>query len=743
MESPSQSRANAGGDPGGTPATLSVALPLPLPQTFDYAWPTGPHAAPRPGCRVRVEFGRGQAVGVVVAVGAGDSQRALKPVDAVIDDEPLFDAELWRTLQWAAAYYHHPLGEVLAAALPALLRAGAPVPALDLPGLALTPPGADALAGDRLRPGPGRTLLARLRDGPLSLARVREELGTPARAAAQRLLRKGWLQACRVAFSEGRGPVVEAPPSSSAQAQVLAALADAEGARAHLLEGVTGSGKTEIYLGLAAQALAQGRQVLILVPEIGLTPLALRRFRERLPGPVQALHSGLSDRERAQTWALARSGAPCVVLGTRSAVFTPLPRAGLIVVDEEHDGSYKQADGFRYHARDLALVRGKALGVPVLLGSATPSLETLALAADGRIGHLHLPARAGGARPPAIELVDLRAAHASDGLSNRALAAIGQTLERGEQVLVFRNRRGWSPVLACAACTWKADCPGCDRPMTLHRGQGLLACHHCGRRQRLPARCPSCGSTALDPRGVGTERLAAALAERWPGHRVLRIDRDSTAGVGRLDRLLDEVERGGPAILVGTQLLAKGHDWPMLTQVVVVDGDGGLYSADFRAPERMAQLLTQVAGRAGRGERPGRVLVQTRLPGHPFWRDWLGGGYATVAQAQLRERRDCRLPPFRFQALLAAEATAPAALADFFDAVRALPDPAGTEVERIGPLPAPMPRRAGHHRMQLILEADRRAPLHALLDAWMGRIGSLRPARRVRWSLDVDPQDAG
>lgn len=722
---------------------LSVALPLPLPQAFDYRWPEALGAPPSPGCRVRVPFGRGQAIGLVVAVGAGEAGRALKPVTAVIDAGPLFDDELWRSLRWAASYYHHPLGEVLSAALPATLRAGAPVPDLDRPGLAISAAGGAALAVGGLRPGPGRALLERLQSGPLALACLREELGASARAAGSRLLRRGWVQPCRIPPAGIAAPLLDPPVASPEQARVLAELAAAEAHQAHLLEGVTGSGKTEVYLRLAAQVLARHRQVLVLVPEIGLTPLALRRYRERLPAPVLALHSGLSDRERAHAWAMARSGLPCVVLGTRSAVFTPLPRAGLIVVDEEHDASYKQGDGFRYHARDLALVRGRALGVPVLLGSATPALETLALAASRRIGHLRLAARAGGAQPPAVELVDLRAGHHPDGLSNRALAAIGEALERGEQALVFRNRRGWSPVLACAACGWKADCPGCDRPMTLHRALGLLVCHHCGRRQRPPGQCPSCGGSALDPRGIGTERLAAALSARWPAHRVLRIDRDSSAGAGRLDGLLQEVERGGPAILVGTQLLAKGHDWPMLTQVVVVDADGGLYSADFRAPERLAQLLTQVAGRAGRGALPGRVLVQTRLPEHPFWRSWLAGGYAAVAQAQLQERRNCSLPPFRFQALLAAEATATAPLTAFFDAVRALPVADADGVERIGPLPAPMPRRAGHHRMQLVLEADRRAPLHALLAAWMARIHALPAARKVRWSLDVDPQDGG
>jgi primosomal protein N' (replication factor Y) len=722
-----------------------VALPLPLPHGFDYAWPSAEVAAPGAdlvGRRVRVPFGRGEAVGIVTGAAPPQARGPLKPVRAVLDAAPVFDPELWRTLVWAAGYYHHPLGEVLAAALPATLRAGAAEPDLEEPALAIGVDGAAALAAGSLRPGPGRDLLTLLASGPLPLARLREQLGDPGVAAARRLRARGWVEPTTLAPSTRPRPLRSGPPLHPAQAAAVAAIAGRFG-RFHgaLLEGVTGSGKTEVYLQLAARALAAERQVLVLVPEIGLTPQALQRYRERLPAPVLALHSGLSDRERARAWAFARSGRPCVVVGTRSAVFSPLPAAGLIVVDEEHDGSYKQADGFRYHARDLALVRGKALAVPVLLGSATPALETLALVAEGRLERLALDLRSGGAQPPRLQLLDLRGQRLVAGLAPPALTAIADTLARGEQALVFRNRRGFAPMLRCRGCGWHADCPRCDRPLTVHRDLAALICHHCGRRERMPRTCPSCGVDALDSRGLGTERIEAELVEHLPGERVLRVDRDSARSAARLEAALAEIELGQPAVLVGTQLLAKGHDWPMLTLAVIADADAGLFSPDFRAPERLAQLLTQVAGRAGRGTRAGTVLVQTRQPQHPFWARWLGGGYAAVAQAELDERRAGALPPFRHQALLAAEARDPAALDAFLGAALALPQARAAGVELLGPLPAPMPRRAGHHRAQVLVEADGRGPLHGLLAAWVPALYALPSARKVRWALDVDPQD--
>jgi primosomal protein N' (replication factor Y) len=428
-----------------------------------------------------------------------------------------------------------------------------------------------------------------------------------------------------------------------------------------------------------------------------------------------------------------------VLVGTRSAVFVPLPRAGLVVVDEEHDASYKQQDGIRYHARDLALVRARALQVPIVLGSATPSLESLHNAQAGRFRSLRLPQRAGAARPPRVRVLDLRKRQLEHGLSEEAFAALAACLERGEQALVFRNRRGYAPVLICHDCGWRAQCQRCDSALTVHGAGRTLLCHHCGARATRPLACPDCGSLGLQPQGHGTERLEEALLERLPGARVLRIDRGSTSRRGELERRLREFG-DAPGILVGTQMLAKGHDLPRLTLVVVVGVDEGLFSADFRAGEKLGQLLVQVAGRAGRAERPGEVLLQTHHPGHPLLATLLGGGYPALAALTLAEREAAGFPPYTHLAMLRAEALREGEVQAFLAQAQALAGAAGG-VHVSAPMPAPMPRRAGRARGQVLLTAAQRAALHALLASWVPRLYTLKSARRVRWSLDVDPVD--
>ncbi|KFN51775.1 hypothetical protein N790_14125, partial [Arenimonas malthae CC-JY-1] len=538
----------------------------------------------------------------------------------------------------------------------------------------------------------------------------------------------------------GDAPAPAAPPVlMPGQAEALAVLREGSGFRPILLEGVTGSGKTEVYLQAIADCLAAGRQALVLVPEIGLTPQTLARFRARLGVPVAAFHSGLADGERARAWAAMASGHARVLVGTRSAVFCPLREAGLLVVDEEHDGSYKQQDGIRYHARDLALVRASKLGVPVLLGSATPSLESLHNALSGRYRHLRLAQRAGGARPPSVRVVDVRKRPLRDGLSEALLEAVGACLARGEQALVFKNRRGYAPVLICHDCGWSAHCKRCDAAMTVHAGGRRLICHHCGARATPPNACPDCASLALQPQGAGTERLEKALAERFPAARLVRVDRETTRRRNALEEHLATLG-DEPGILVGTQILAKGHDLPRLTLVAVVGVDEGLFSADFRAGEKLAQLLIQVAGRAGRAALPGEVLLQTHHPDHPLLGTLLNGGYPAVAALQLAEREAAGFPPFTHLAMLRAEAGTEAEVQGFLQEARAALD--GREgVSVNGPMPAPMARRAGMARGQLLLEAAQRGPLHAALNAALPALHALRSARRVRWSLDVDPTD--
>jgi primosomal protein N' (replication factor Y) len=524
------------------------------------------------------------------------------------------------------------------------------------------------------------------------------------------------------------------------QQAAVVAVGAVEGFAPLLLDGVTGSGKTEVYLQAIADCLGRGRQALVLVPEIGLTPQTLARFRARLGTPVHALHSGLTDNERARVWAAAWRGEARVIVGTRSAVFTPLPDAGLIVVDEEHDASYKQQDGIRYHARDFALVRGKTLGVPVLLGSATPSLETLHNARAGRYTHLRLSRRAGEARPPSVRVLDVRKRPLQAGLSPELLSSIRHALDAGGQVLVFKNRRGYAPVLLCHDCGWSAQCRRCDAAMTVHAGGRRLQCHHCGARQAVPPACPDCGGLALQPQGVGTERLEELLAKEFVDVPVLRIDKGSTRRRDALEAMLAAFGTR-PGVLVGTQMLAKGHDLPNLTRVAVVGVDEGLFSADFRASEKLAQLLIQVAGRAGRADKPGDVWLQTHHPNHPLLQTLIQGGYHAFADGELMQREAAGFPPFAHLALLRAEAQHAEPPQQFLQAAKTLLAETGFGLDLHGPLPAPMPRRAGYVRAQVLLSAAQRRDLHGALDATLPAIRELPEARRLRWSLDVDPID--
>ena len=495
-----------------------------------------------------------------------------------------------------------------------------------------------------------------------------------------------------------------------------------------------------MYLALIEQVLARGQQALLLVPEIGLAPQTVARLRARLGVRVEVLHSNLAEGDRARAWLRARAGTASVILGTRSAVFTPLPHAGLVIVDEEHDSAYKQQDGFRYHARDLALVRARALGVPVVLGSGTPSLESLANVEAGRYRSLHLRARPGALRPPQVRIVDMRAQHLQHGMSPALLSAVADTLARGEQALVFRNRRGYAPVLLCHGCGWHADCPRCEHPLTLHAHAQQLVCHHCDFHRRAPVACPSCGSVELTAQGQGTERLEEALHDRFPQVPILRVDRETTQHRDAFAQLLATLRDDQPAILVGTQMLAKGHDLPNLTLAAIVSVDEGLHSVDFRASERLAQLVVQVAGRAGRARKPGLVLLQTHQPQHPLLRNLLAQGYAATARELLAERRTIQLPPYSYQALLRVDAPQRAHVDAFLSAARAAL-PANDNLQTAGPMAAPMPLRAGRQRGQLLLEAAQRSTLHAALRPWWLELRTLPSARRVRWSLDVDPID--
>jgi len=689
--------------------------------------------------RVAVPLGRRRAVGFVVGLATDSSlpRSRLRPAYERLDPEPLWDEATFGLLRWAASYYHHPLGEVLAAALPAALREGASATAA-VTLWQFSVAGLEALAG---RPRLGKRqqeLVARLHDGA---ATATELSGLGLRDALVGLARRGWVES----FEEpeppppaGRGGS-PAPVLTTAQQAACEAIGSApEGFAAWLLHGVTGSGKTEVYLRLIQQALDAGRGALVLVPEIALTPQLVARFRGRLAVPVVTLHSSMTDSERLAAWRAARSGAAPVVIGTRSAVFTPLPAPGLIVVDEEHDPSYKQQEGFRYSARDLAVARAQRHDIPVVLGSATPSLESLHNVAEGRYGRLALPERAGRAGKPRIAVVDLRHHAARDGLAQPVLAAIERHLADRGQVLVYLNRRGYAPTLYCTGCGWIAPCPSCDARMTVHMHRARLTCHHCGADEPMPFGCPKCGSE-VRPVGQGTERVGHALNDLFPGAPLVRVDRDVIRRRGDIERALEQVASGKARILLGTQMLTKGHDYPDVTLVAILNADQGLFGADFRASERLAQQIVQVSGRAGRGDRPGEVLIQSAFPENPLLVSLVTEGYEGFAQRALAEREAAGWPPYARLALLRADGPDRGEVFAFLREARGLADDLGDAVRLLGPAAAAMERRAGRYRAQLLLESAARGPLQRLLEAWLPRIEALKAPRRIRWSMDVDP----
>jgi primosomal protein N' (replication factor Y) len=725
------------------PSILRIAIPCPLPKLFDYCSTKACSKEHLIGRRVRVPFGNRKLVGVIMDYGSeSDLPLArLKPIDELLDTAPVLDTEILDLLRWASTYYHHPIGDVVASALPVRLRQGHECQIQGITHWQAAPNAyPENLSRRAVRQ---RALLNLLQQHPQGLDS--SELDAQSenwKSAIRELGKKGLvLTTERPCWETGsaESALRSAPELNAAQQAAADSIkASLDQNERFLLQGVTGSGKTEVYLDIIEAVIAAGKQTLVLVPEIGLTPQLVRRFRERLGNRIAILHSGLNDRERLCAWSMASAGEAQVIIGTRSAVFTPLTRPGLIIIDEEHDASLKQQDGFRYHARDLAVMRAHRLNIPIVLGSATPSLESLRRCEEGAYRLLRLPQRAGPARPPRIELLDLRRGQQTDGLSGLLIDEIHRHLKREGQVLLFLNRRGFAPTLLCEDCGWIAHCQRCDARMTWHAGSRLLRCHHCGAEQPIPSHCGECDSERLEPLGQGTERIEQTLEETFPGVQIERIDRDSTRRKGALESSLERAHSGESRILVGTQMLAKGHDFPGVTLVGILDCDQGLFSADFRAAERMAQLITQVAGRAGRAERQGEVLIQTRHPDHPLLQTLIHHGFEAFAKELLNERKLAHLPPYSHLALLRVEAQQREAPGHFIDQLLEIL-PRINQVDLLGPVPAPMEKRAGRFRYQLLISAEARAPLHEQLHQLMHFIREMPEARKVRWSLDVDP----
>ena len=733
------------------PTLVRVAVPCPLFKLFDYLPPHNIAANTlQRGARVQVPFGRGRAVGVVMEHLADTDvpPEKLKAITTVLDDTPLLDEALLTLAQWAADYYHYPLGEVLHALLPPLARRGGEASGARLITWQLTAAGLAAVDD-------GSVLTARAARQAHVLTTLRafhphgataEHLAAAgcSRAALRSTIEKQWvIRHEQPAFEailsvEPATPPALTPAQDRAISTIEASLA--QGFQTWLLEGITGSGKTEVYLRLIEATLARQQQVLVLAPEIGLTPQLVERFRARFNVPLVVLHSGLSARDRLEGWLKARSGAAPIVIGTRLAVFAPLQKLGLIVVDEEHDSSYKQQDSFHYHARDVAIMRAKQCNVPIVLGSATPSLESLWNVEQGRYRHAHLPERAGNAVLPTLRLIDIRGQKLREGIAAPMLNEIRRHITNGNQVLLFLNRRGYAPVLLCHDCGWVDACPHCDARLTLHMTAGELRCHHCDLRHVIPPRCPQCASAELIAVGKGTERVDRAIREAFPDATIARVDRDTTQRKGALEALLDTARSGAAQILIGTQMLAKGHHFPNVTLVGILDTDQALFSVDFRAGERLTQLITQVAGRAGRADKPGTVLIQTHHPDHTLLRTLIAQGYPACARVALEERRQATLPPFCNLALLRADSASAETVQAFLAAAAALGRGLQCEgVELLGPIAAPMGKRAGRYRAQLLIQAARRQDMHRLLSPFSARLNALPYARKVRWSLDVDP----
>ncbi len=725
---------------------LKVAISVPLSHAFDYLpAKSGPEALA--GSRVLVPFGRKQQVGLVLDQADGTSLPAdkVRRCTRTLDDQPLLSADdLW-LIRFTSDYYHHPVGEVVASALPALLRQGKALnPVLRF--VAITDAGASADIDSLAKRAPRQAELLELlidAGGNGVDEDSLTDLVPTWRRAAKGLFEKGYAQRFEAVADAPEPPHVQnaepGPDLNPDQRAALKRIRSGSGFGVYLLDGVTGSGKTEVYLQLIGDVLDAGRQVLILVPEIGLTPQLVTRLTRRLGIAPAVMHSGLTDSARLAAWRDARSGAARLLVGTRSAVFTPVPDLGLIVIDEEHDHSFKQQEGLRYSARDLAIARGKRRDVPVVLGSATPTLEVLQHCRSGNFTRLELPGRAGGARPPRFGLVDLGRAPASDGLSEPLLRAIREHLDHDGQVLIFLNRRGFAPTLICSACGHVAECNRCDSRMTVHARDRALRCHHCGAERPLDEHCTACGA-GVRPLGEGTERLEDALRGHFPERSIQRIDSDSMQRRGAIHEALEIAAEGSADILVGTQMLSKGHHFPKLTLVGIVNADQGLFGTDFRSAERMAQSIIQVAGRAGRESRQGEVLIQTAFPGNPFWQHLIEGGYPRIAADALAEREETRWPPFTWLALLRSAAHGKQDAHTLLDVARRHIEDLQTEFLRVlGPVDAPMARKAGRYRAQLLIQSSDRRRLHEVLAGLRPALENDPVARKVRWSIDVDP----
>lgn len=736
---------------GYTGLIYKIAIPSPLRRVFDYL-PLDSATHLDPGTRVQIPFGKRRIVGFII--GEADHSELklsrLKHINAVLDEEPLFPPEIFNLLLWSSNYYQHPIGEVLSAAIPGKLRSARPLHPQKMFW--------------RISKKINSKIIEQLTRAPKQKALI-ELLLQSEGLSKQAILDQGFTQTVIKSLQEKnfvesfeqQAPktiTAKPPPKTNLkalslnneQAAALDAIRKTENKfECFLLDGITGSGKTEVYMQAMQDQLNAHKQCLVLVPEISLTPQTVDRFAERFDCQIASLHSGMTDNERLASWTSARDGSASIVIGTRSAIFTPLSRPGIIIVDEEHDSSFKQQEGFRYSARDIAVMRGREESVPVILGSATPSLESLHNTELNKFSYLSLSERAGGASTATMTVIDTAETILDTGFSDQLLFKINQHLTTNNQVLVFINRRGFAPILNCLSCGWIAECKDCIAQMTVHTKPPSMRCHHCGNSQRLPSSCPNCQSLELGTLGVGTQKLEQFLQQRFTSFPVMRIDRDSTRSKKKFESMLDEIRSGDPCVLLGTQILAKGHHFPAVTLVAIVDADSGLFSPDFRGQEFMAQTITQVAGRAGRAERPGEVIVQSRHASHRILRLLSESNYVDLAKLLLAERKIAVMPPYAQLALIKADGPQLKATIDLLKQIKSfstqLIQQSESTINSIGPMPAPMEKRAGRYRSQLLFKATSKPIMQRFLTQLVYQIESLKVSTGVKWSLDVDPQE--
>ncbi|CAB1274117.1 primosomal protein N' [Candidatus Nitrosacidococcus tergens] len=731
---------------------LRIAIPSPVLHYFDYFPPLdASHQELEIGIRIKVPFRSRNIIGILVAIVTDSSIPSckLRHAQSYIDENPLIPKSLMRLFLWAVKYYHAPPGEVFFTALPQQLRQGRILKSPTILKWFLSSKGKNLIHDLAILSKAPRQkqLLKLLHQHPegLSIAQIKAKLGS-CQSSLSNLSTKGWIENRESPITAVRdkqffGEKIIFQLTIEQKTTVSAVLANQMKFQPFLLQGVTGSGKTEVYLEIISEIIAKKKQALILVPEIGLTPQILARFYNRFKCPIGILHSSLNTKERLDTWVAALKGIIPIIIGTRSAIWAPLQNLGVIIIDEEHDPSFKQQEGFRYHARDLAVIRAHQANIPIILGTATPSLESLENAKRKRYQPLQLPQRVGTAKMPRVRLIDIRSSNLEVGISPEMLSSLQNHVKQGNQALLFINRRGFAITLICSNCGFAIPCQYCDSYMVVHQQNYHLCCHHCGYKSSIPTKCPQCTYPILHPQGLGTEQVEIGLRHFFPNTKIIRIDRDTTRKKGAFNKIFEDIHSRKYQILIGTQMLAKGHDYPNLTLVGILDADQMLFSSNFRSSERMIQLITQLIGRSGRGNKPGEVLIQTRYPEHPLLQSLINYGYDYSAELILKERYQAKLPPYRYLALLRAKSldanTSILFLEDSRNIIMEL-DPKGM-VTLLGPVSASMERQGNYYHAQLLLQGSSRDYLQQLLSLWIPKLVFLKTARKVHWSIDVDP----